>query len=294
MNIPRRREPQSSRQLRREIAGDIAEKIARDDHAKLARIAHQFRGQSIDIKMARLDLRKFAAHFRKNALPELVAKGERVRFIAHQHLAQLARVRVFKGVTNDALDAAARVDVFLDGDLFGIAAPELPARAGVEPFGILAKNDEANVILAAVAQRRERTIELGTQAEKNICGMAIRRHARITHGAEENSVEIAPEHFHRAGGKRGAVAQEALRAPVELHEFSLALGFGDSRSENSYGFRYDFPADAVARNDRNAFGCWPSLERVWHEVRLESTLILLRIGDLRGGFRWRRRRRLPE
>src|SRR6266446_4957879 len=256
--------------------------------------------------MARLDLRKFAAHFRKNALPEVVPEGERVRFIAHQHLAQLARVRVFKGVTNDALDAAARVDVFLDGDLFGIAAPELPARAGVEPFGILAKNDEANVILAAVAQRRERTIEqfdgssvhvkieLGTQAEKNIGGMAIRRHARIAHGAEENSVEIAPEHLHRSGGKRGAVAQKALRAPVELHEFSLALGFGDGGAKNTYGFGYYFPADAIARNDRNAFGCWPSLERVWHEVRLESTLILLRIGDLPGGFRWRRRRRLPE
>src|SRR5207245_3169080 len=115
-----------------------------------------------------------------------------------------------------------------------------------------------------VAQRRERTIEqldgssvhvkieLGTQAEKNICGMAIRRHARIAHGAEENSVEIAPEHFHRAGGKRGAVAQEALRAPVELHEFSFASCFGDSRSENPYGHRYEFPADAIAGPDRNA------------------------------------------
>src|SRR6266704_3852413 len=256
--------------------------------------------------MARLDLRKFAAHFRKNAVPELVAEGERVRFIAHQHLAQLARVRVFKGVTNDALDAAARVDVFLDGDLFGIAAPELSARAGVEPFGILAKNDEANVIFAAVAQRRERTIkqldgarvhvkiELGTQAEKNIGGMAIRRHARIAHGAEENSVKIAPEHLHRARRQRGGVAQEALRAPIKLHEFRLALGFGDGGAKNPHGFRYDFPADAVARNDRNAFGGWPSLERVWHEVRLESTLILLRVGNPRGGFRSRRRRRLPE
>src|SRR5260370_21014371 len=157
--------------------------------------------------MARLDLRKFAAHFRKNALPELVAEGERVRFIAHQHLAQLARVRVFKGVTNDALDAAARVDVFLDGDLFGIAAPELPPRAGVEPFGIPAKNDEANIVFAAVSQRRERTIEqldwasvhvkieLGTQAEKNIGGRASPRHPRIAHGAEEHSVESAPDHL---------------------------------------------------------------------------------------------------
>src|SRR5437879_8956699 len=98
MNISRRREPQSSRQLRRKVAGDIAKKITGDDHPKLARIAHQFRGQSIDIKMPRLDLRKFAAHFCKNSLPELVAESERVRFIAHEHFAELARARIFKGV----------------------------------------------------------------------------------------------------------------------------------------------------------------------------------------------------
>src|SRR5437879_10710396 len=265
MNISRRREPQSSRQLRRKVAGDIAKKITGDDHPKLARIAHQFRGQSIDIKMPRLDLRIFAAHLCKDALPELVTKGEGIRFIAHQHFAQLARVRIFKGVADDALDAAARVDVFLNGDFFGIAAPELPARSGIEPFGVFAKNDKANIVFAAIAQRRQRRIEqldgtrvhikieLGAQPQKNIRGVTVRRHARIADGAEENSVEVAPEHFHGAGGKRGGVAQEALRAPVELHEFSFASCFGDSRSENPYGFRYDFPADAIAGNDRNAF-----------------------------------------
>ena len=78
MNISRRRDSQSSGQLRREVAGDIAKKIAGDNHAKLARIAHQFRRQRIDIKMARLDFGIFAAHLGKHALPEFVPKSERV------------------------------------------------------------------------------------------------------------------------------------------------------------------------------------------------------------------------
>ena len=266
VDISRRSKPQSSRQLRREVAGDIAEKIAGDDHAKLARIADQFRGQCIDIKMAGLDLRIFAAHLRENALPKLVPERERVRFIAHQDFAQFARAGVFEGVTDDALDAAARIDVFLDGDLVWIAAPELAACTGVKSFGILAKNDEANVVFAAIAQRSQRCveqlhgprvhveIELGAQAEQNIGGVAIRRHARIAHSAEKNGVEIAPEHFHGAGGKRGAVAQEALGAPIELHEFGLAVGFSNGSAKNPYGLRYDFHAGAVARNERNAFG----------------------------------------
>src|ERR1700730_16038806 len=189
MNISRRGDAQPARQLRREIARDIAEKIAGDDHAKLAGIAHQFGGQRIDIKMARLDFWIFAAHLGKNALPEFMAKGERVRFVAHQHFAQLTRAGVFKGVADDALDAAARVDVFLNGDLFWIAAPELAARARVESFCVLAENDEANIVFAAIAQRRERAIEqihgpcvnveikLGPQPEKNIGGGTNRKTA---------------------------------------------------------------------------------------------------------------------
>ena len=87
----------------------------------------------------------------------------------------------------------------------------------------------------AIAQRRERSVqqldgprvdvkvEFGPQAEQNIGGVTIRRHARIAHGSEKDGVEIALEHLHGARGKRGAVAQKALRAPIELHEFGLAI-----------------------------------------------------------------------
>jgi len=144
--------------------------------------------------------------------------------------------------------------------------PELAARARVESFRVFAKNDEANIVFAAIPQRRERRIEqlhwpsvhveveLGAEAQQNVRGVAIRRHPRIAHGAEKNGVEIASEHLHSVGRKRGAFAQEALRAPVEFHEISLTIALGDGGSQYLYRFWYDFPTDAVAGNNRNAFG----------------------------------------
>src|SRR5579872_5181199 len=219
--------------------------------------------------MTGLDFRILAAHLREDALPKLVAKGEGVRFIAHQHLAELVRARVGKAVADDALHAAARVDVFLYGDLLRIAAPELAAQAGVKPFGIFAKDDEVDVVFAAVAQGRERGIEqfhgagihvkveLCAQSQKNVGGVPVRRHTRIAHGAKKDGVEVAAEHLHGARRKRRAVAQKALRAPVEIYEVGLALGFGDGGLKYSLRFRYYFNPDTVAGNDGDSLRGWP-------------------------------------
>ena len=59
-----------------------------------------------------------------------------------------AAPRVLEAGADEALDALARVDVLVDGDLVARAALELPAHADVDALGVLAEDDEVDVLRA--------------------------------------------------------------------------------------------------------------------------------------------------
>ena len=58
--------------------------------------------------------------------------------------------------------------------------------------------------------------------------MYVRRHARVAHGAQQNRVEVAVKHFHRAARQGCAIAQIPIRAPIELGHFDFSAACGRS------------------------------------------------------------------
>ena len=85
---------------------------------------------------------------KKHAVPELVRVPHGVRLVGHVHGLLAVRLRVLEAGADDALDALARVDVLVDGDLVGRAALELAADADVDALGVLAEDDEVDVLRA--------------------------------------------------------------------------------------------------------------------------------------------------
>ena len=146
MNIAGGREAESAGELCSEVADDVAEKIAGDDHVKLARIANDFHGQGVDVKVAGVDLRIFLADLLEDALPEVVGKGHGVRFVAHANVPEFVLASVVEGMPDDSLDALAGVDVFLNGNFVGSAFLEEAAHADVKSFGIFAEDDKTDVV----------------------------------------------------------------------------------------------------------------------------------------------------
>src|SRR5712671_377821 len=159
MNISRGSEAESAGKLCAEIAENVAEEIAGYDDAKLPGIANELHHESVDVKMARLDICIFILYLRKHAQPEFVPVGERIGFVAHADAAELMFTGVLESVANDSLHSPAGIDVSLHGDLVRGATLELAAHAYVEPFGIFAENDKVDIACVAIAQRGQCRID---------------------------------------------------------------------------------------------------------------------------------------
>ena len=137
-------------------------------------------------------------------------------------------------MANDALNALARVHVFLQGDFIGCVFLENAADADVQAFGIFAEHHEIDVARRAIAQRSERSIqqfhgpgvdveiELEAQAEQNVGGVFVAGHTRIAHRAEQDGVKFVAQHLLAAFGQRCSIAQIAVGAPVNFGEFEFA------------------------------------------------------------------------
>ena len=109
--------------------------------------------------MAGLDFRILLADLLEDALPQVMGKGHRIGLVAHAHPLQVIAASVVKSVANDALDALAGIDVFLDGDFVGCVFLEETADADIQAFRVLAENHEAHVIRRTVAKRRQAVVE---------------------------------------------------------------------------------------------------------------------------------------
>ena len=167
---------------------------------------------------------------------------------------------IFEGVADDALDAFARIDVFLGGDFVGSSLLEDAAGIGVNAFGIFAEDDEVDVFRLDSFQRTQRRIEQADRAhvgveihfeahaEQNFFGMDVGLDAGIAEGADQDGVEVAGEHGESVGRDGGLVAQVAVGAPVEVGQFDGGAGGLDDLDR----LRNHFLADAVAGDDGDA------------------------------------------
>ena len=113
------------------------------------------------------------------------------------------RLRVFERVANDAMHTLVGVHLFLNRHLIISAGLESPTDADVHAFRVLAKDDEVDVLAAAVLEGAEpivdqsngavidEEIELEASAEQNVAGVAVVGDARIAERPDEDGVELA-------------------------------------------------------------------------------------------------------
>src|SRR5437899_3457892 len=260
MEIAGGRETESAGELCSEVADDVAEKIAGDDHVKLARIANDLHGQGVDVKVAGVDLRIFLADLLEDALPEVVGEGHGVGFVAHANAPEFVLASVVEGMPDDSLDALAGVDVFLNGNFVGSVFLEEAAHADVKSFGIFAEDDKADVVCRAIAEGREaimkkfngagvdKKVKLEAQTKQDVCRVLVRWNARVAEGAEEDRIEFGGKHFYGARRKRDAFAKKFNGAPGEFDKLDLSACRPYHSADGLDGFGRNFLADAVAWN----------------------------------------------
>ena len=75
-----------------------------------------------------------------------MGKGHGVRFVAHANARELVLASIVESIPNDALNAFARVDVFLNRNFVGRVFFEEAADANVKAFGVFAKHDKPDVV----------------------------------------------------------------------------------------------------------------------------------------------------
>ena len=292
MDIARGGEAQSTDELGGEVADDVAEEVAGDNDVELAGVADQFHGEGVDEEVAGVDVGVFPADGFEDALPEISSEGHGVGLVGHTDAQRLGagtgrleagatkRVAVgeFEGMPDDAFDAFAGVDVFLDGDLLGGSLLEMTAYADVEAFGVFAEDHQVEVFRAPITERGQAFVEefggagvyvevqLEAQAEEDVGGVLVGGHAGIAKSAKEDGVKLIAEHLQSAVGEGDLLAQVFIGAPVEFHKFQRTTSLAASSLDHLHTFGSDFLADAVAGNDRDAgLGAAVAERNIGHE-----------------------------
>src|SRR5207245_10925116 len=111
-----------------------------------------------------------------------------------------------------------RFYLFLRGDLVWRALLEHASGIGVDALGVLADDDEVDVLGLDSFQRAEPGIEqphradvgvevhLEAHAEENLFGVNVGWHAEIAEGSDEDGVEVTSKHGEAIAGDGGTVS----------------------------------------------------------------------------------------
>src|SRR5690606_8657585 len=264
VQVGRRREAEPAGERGGEIAEDVAEEVGRDDDVVACRVQHEVEGERVDVRGLVLDLRVLGRDLGEDAAPQVAGVWHGVRLVGERDLAAAGGAGVLERGAHDALDALARVDVLLDGDLVRRPALEVAAHPRVHALGVLADDDDVHVLGRHVTERRECRVEeadgpqvhvqveVEAQAEQDLARVAVVRDARIAERAEEDRVVVGPEIVHLLRRDGGAGAQVTLGAEIPLHELERELGLGGEQAKQFDGQAGDLRADAVPGNHSDA------------------------------------------
>ena len=154
-------------------------------------------------------------HFVEGAPPEVEGVGQDVGLAAEGELGGLAGGDVlgfealprcavaaffgdFEGILEAAIDAAAGVDGFLDGDFVGRALEEISAGTGVEALVVFTDDDEVDVLRALVLERAVLGAEQLHRAEVDVL---LQFEAQAQEDAFFENAGLAPADGRRRRGR---------------------------------------------------------------------------------------------
>ena len=147
---------------RAEVGDDVAEHVGGDDHVVVLGVLHHPHAAGIDVVVVGLHVGVFLGHVLKRPPPEVVAVGQHVRLgdeREHLALGVVPLARELERPADAPLAALAGVDGRLRGDFVGRVLLQQAADAGIHVFGVLADDDEVDVLRALADQRASRRRE---------------------------------------------------------------------------------------------------------------------------------------
>ena len=199
----------------------------------------------------------------EGAFPEVEGVGQHVGLAAEGQLLLLVPLAgELEGVAQAALDAAAGVDAFLHGHLVGRALEDEAAGAGVEPFVVLAHDDEVDVLGLLVLERAEALVveldraqvdvllQLEAGAQQDALFQDAGLDVGMADGAQQDGRELA-QFRHDAVRQHLAGAQVAVAAEVVVGVVELELELLRGGVEHLDRLADHFRARAVAADDCN-------------------------------------------
>ncbi len=135
------------------------------------------------------------------------------------------------------------------------------------PFGVLAEDDEVDVLRAppferdhAVGERLDRAdvgveIEPETHAEENVARVLVRRNAGVAEGPEQDGAGLVLDALGDLLRVGGAVSQVAFGAEVEVPQVERQAPSVAIELEDARGLGDDLGPHAVAREDGDRAWC---------------------------------------
>ena len=226
-------------------------------------IAHEVRGQDVDVELVGLDVRVLLGDRREALVP--IGHGDRdaVRLGGGDDLAALARHGEIEGVAHDALAALLGEDGGLDRPFELGALVHAPADRGILALVVLAHDEVVDVAGLAVGERRLEAVEEAHGAQIDVLLEAaadrdqqapqrdVIGHARPAHRAQVDRVVLG-DLVEPVGRHHGAGLGEALARPVQMVPGVVDAEAGAHRLQHADALRHHLVADAVAGDDGDA------------------------------------------
>src|SRR5690606_1236730 len=147
------RQAERAHQRAAEVTQDIAEQVGADHHAECVRGGDEARAQGIDVILGSFDIWILAPDGVEYLVPEDHRVLASVGFGGALDAPEAVLAGVLEGVTNDPLGAGAGEDGGLHGRLVRRAGVYSTADASVFALGVLADDDEIDVLWTTSGQR---------------------------------------------------------------------------------------------------------------------------------------------
>ena len=282
-----RRHPEAADHAGGEVGEDVAVQVREHEHVVLLRPLDELHAHVVHDPVVELDVAVLVRDLARNAQPEAVGELHDVRLVHGRDLAAAVAARVVEGELEDAARAG-------DGDRLdrdaGVAPAELPAlrfdpvdqllgvgRAllvldpGVEVLGVLADDDQVDVVEARAhalvgLARPHLRVEVETLAEADVDRAEAAADRRRDRALERRAV-LADRVEHLVGQRVAAVLLHHVGAG--LLDVPLELDAG--RLEHAAGRLGQLRARAVARDQGYAMGHGADSTRVpAGSVRVDS------------------------
>jgi len=165
----------------RQVGEDVAEHVAGDDRVEPLGVLDAPHGRGVDVGMLARDVRVLPPHLLERAGPE-VHRAHGVRLVHQRQLLRLvAPAREIEGVADHALGTLACEQDLLGRDLVGGALLEVAVHAGVGVLGVLANDDEVDVLGLLVLERAQM---LGIELDRAQVHVEVETEAQARDDAE--------------------------------------------------------------------------------------------------------------